>query len=233
MRGIVYIHVPKCGGTSFGTALRMRYAWSQAVIRPRPGPPCEDAQARAARIVREYDRRDAVLARHLAAGTRCISGHVRYDPRLQDRHPDHAFVTLLRDPVERFVSHYHHLQRRHPDAGRPDTLEAFLDTPDAARLGAQYLFYFARTWPGDDAEAGVPRAVAALARFALVGSLDRPKAFRQALARLAGGPIPPLARNRAPQGSFAPDGDLRRRIETLCAADIAIYDAARNLAAAA
>ena len=41
---------------------------------------------------------------------------------------DYLRVKLLRDPVERFVSHYAYLQRRHPDPERPSTLAGFLHT---------------------------------------------------------------------------------------------------------
>ena len=32
MARIIYIHVPKCGGSSFGAALRLRHLLSQATI---------------------------------------------------------------------------------------------------------------------------------------------------------------------------------------------------------
>lgn len=230
MRGIVYIHVPKCGGSSFGAALRLRFAFSQATIPLNLGDPALTGESR---ILSDYAARDAHLARLIARQTRCIAGHVRYNPALHAR-SRHDFVTLLRDPAERFLSHYRYLQRRHPDPARAQTLAAFLDTADARRLASQYLFHFAghslTTCP--DLSHALATARANLARFALIGDLARPRAFAQALRRFTGVPLPILHRNRAPVPLQMPP-DLRRKIDALTAADRVLYDAARALPQAA
>ncbi|WP_171052679.1 sulfotransferase family 2 domain-containing protein [Ruegeria sediminis] len=237
MQGIIYIHVPKCGGSSFGAALRLRYLTSQATIRPGPRPDLPrtfGALTGEDRIEADYAQRDAELARLVARGTRCIAAHVRYNPGLHATAAcDHAHVTLLRDPVERFVSHYRYLQRHHPDPARAPTLEGFLDTPDAPRLASQYLFYFSGRSQNRccDLPRAIETAIASLARFTLVGDLSDPAAFARGLRRIAG-PLPRLRRNRAPSPTVIPDA-LRPRITQLCAPDIAIYRAALGLDRAA
>ncbi|SFH35361.1 sulfotransferase family 2 domain-containing protein [Sulfitobacter dubius] len=224
MPRIIYIHVPKCGGSSFGAALRLRYFMSQAVINLDPGDPALPAETR---ILADYARRRAQLHQSANQGIRMISGHVQYDPELHDRGAkNYTFVTLLRDPVVRFVSHYNYLQRRHPTPSRPATLAGFLDTADAARLASQYLFYFAgqSLLPGQDPAPLVARATAALARFDIIGDLSQPHIFAKHLQRHIGTPLPLWRRNVAPVPTEFP-ANLRPKIETLCAADIAVYQA--------
>ena len=218
---LIYFHVPKCGGSTFGAALRLQYFWSQATIgqqitRP-PGP--EGQAQRKTRMEQDYDQRAGVLQRLVDHRVRCISAHVRYEAAFMDSTAqDYLRVKLLRDPVERFVSHYAYLQRRHPDPERPSTLAGFLHTEDARRLGRQYLFYFG------GAHANVGQAIDALRGFDLVGDLGQGQRFRADLNRMAG-PLPNLgARNQAPAGAAIP-ADLRQQIEKLCREDRAIYDA--------
>ncbi|MEP1930008.1 MAG: sulfotransferase family 2 domain-containing protein, partial [Roseibium sp.] len=113
MNSLVYIHVPKCGGTSFGSALRLRYFYSQSTIRLRDSRSLQKAlypEARGLdRINREYQVRDVLLAQLMERRLRCVSAHARYHPRLHARYRDRSsFVTLLRHPIDRFVSHYHY-----------------------------------------------------------------------------------------------------------------------------
>jgi len=236
MPGLIYIHVPKCGGSSFGAALRLRHFYSQATISLAQSGAAVAAlypNARGEdRIIADYDQRARDLGRLMTRRVRCITGHVRYDPALHARNT-HAFVTLLRDPVERFVSHYRYLQRRHPDPRRPTTLEGFLDTPDAARIASQYLFYFSGHSQNrsPDLHRAIRTAQSALARFDLVGDLSDPSGFARDLRRLTGGPLPWLHRNRAPAPTKVPAA-LSARIAALCAPDIAIYQAARGQMAA-
>jgi hypothetical protein len=224
MSGFVYIHVPKCGGSSFGAALRIRFILSQASISLNQGDP----KLKGADYIRsDYAARDLELKKLIDRKVKMISGHVRYSATLQwPASANYQLITMLRDPVDRFVSHYNYLQRKHPSKTRPDTLAKFLDTADATRLANQYVFYFAQgsqTY-GLDTQHLIKRAIENLSQFSLVGNLSSPKEFGTGLERLIGTPLPRWRRNQSPQPTVVP-ADLADRITQLCAADIAIYQA--------
>lgn len=239
---LLYIHVPKCGGTSFGSAVRLAYLNSQATIDLKKSRAIREALYPgldgAEKVLKEAEIRKVMLGGLLADGVKCISAHVHYSAGLhQGIDPERKAVTLLREPVARFLSHYAYVQRNHPDAERADTLEAFLGSDAALRFGSTYLFFFASTYQHTtgDFDAAMQTARENLARFSLIGDLARPDAFRGALRKLVGRPLLSWERNKRPDRNAASSAskgisdELRARIEPLCAPDIALYRYAQSL----
>lgn len=243
---LLYIHAPKCGGTSFGSALRLSHPLSQATIdlntsrrmRQAMYPQAQGVDA----VLREHEIRKYLLGDLLVRGVKCISAHVSYHRDLhQGLDPDRHAVTLLRDPVERFISHYHYVQRKHPDPNRPDTLAEFVESEMALRYGSIYLLYYASTHQHtcDDLEAALDEARSNLACFSVIGDLRNADAFRSALRHLAGRPLLYWERNKRPTkgaaehrkkaGTEEISDALRARITEICAPDIALYNHAKTL----
>lgn len=233
---IVYIHAPKCGGTTIGSALRMRYLYSQATIpleasnalRRRVWPDAEGAES----IYREHEMRDVMLAQLLERDIKCVSAHIRFNPNIRRTAPDWMYATLLRDPIKRFTSHYLYSHRRHPKAQRPTSFDEFLETDEAVRFGSIYLFYFSMRFQPREGleESQIATARERLASFDLVGTLEKLDTFKARLEAATGVRIYPITRNTRPDGEKLELTPVQRaRVERLCYPDIQLYEFAQKL----
>jgi hypothetical protein len=231
---VVYHHVPKCGGTSVGRALRMRYLLSQASILTVPAHRSiqllHSALDSRAQWVETLRFREAMLLYLMHCDVRCIAAHVAFSARAHQQFNDrYAFVTLLRHPVERFISHYHHSFGRDDHSRVELALQDFVDTPEAHSYGTRYVQYFRGEPRLDelDSRAAIEAAKRNLGHFAVVGFIDQIGDFSGQLRRALRVRVSIGHENRG-RAPTSVDASLRRRIEDRCAPDIEIYEHARR-----
>lgn len=230
---ICFIHVPKCGGTSFGEALAREYglvarlggrlATVDPVVSKR-------AAAVAGQPLSRY--REALLLYHLGhPRTRFVAGHVEYSPRGHDAFPDWRYVTLLRDPVAKWFSQYFYNRYKESDHSRVELeLEDFLATPAARDYGSDYVRFFARAKDADlRSEAAIADALAGLERFAVVGVLEELERFLADFEAAFGvrPRVPHRNASPAPRARREVPAEVRRAVERLCAPNRAVYRAVR------
>ena len=234
---VVFHHVPKCGGTSIGRALRLRYLLSQATVDTQATFQMAEVMhpdgSFADRWTRAMHFRESMLIYLMLRQVRCVSAHVAFSENAYRQfHDSYAFVTLLRDPVERFVSHYFHARRPDDYFSTNMSLEEFLDTPAAAHLGRRYVEYFAGPFhlPASDAASEIERAKNNLDKFTVVGFLDDLADFRQRMYETLGVRLRIGHENQrhVDQRDTHIHPAQMARIEALCAPDIAIYEHART-----
>jgi hypothetical protein len=236
-RRVVFHHVPKCGGTSVGRALRKRYVMSQATVNPESSFRAFEAftgrSDREGMLVDVLDLREQMLLYLLYEDVRCISLHVRFSEvawrQFRDRY---KFVTILREPVSRFVSHYYwSYGREFAHARIEEKLGDFLETDRARRLGSSYVEYYCglpreTDFSGEDA---IAAAVHNLGRFDVIGRLDRLDRFEADLRKVLGARIRIGHENRMSrqfgEGRQEITPAMRDRIRQLCAPDIAVWRA--------
>lgn len=238
-RGAVFVHVPKCGGTSVEEGLRRAYPLSRIRVDSERSAAAAKALLPAGAPTRDVLNAASVMRSHvleyvLGCGYACITGHAPLRPGVIDAFGErYGFVTLLREPVARFKSHYAYSFRSGRHGEIAEALPEFLDTPRARDIAQLYLKYFALIEPGQDFDTGaaVIQAKATLERLAVVGFVDDMPGFAASLTSALGRKVEIGHANKGEKKNktsveFPPE--LEDRIRALCAPDIEIYAWARE-----
>ena len=233
---VVFHHVPKCGGTSVGRALRKRYLLSQATVSPESSFKAMEAFTgsgdREALLIDVLDFREQMLLYHLFEDVHCISAHVRFSAPAHERfRSTYKFITILRDPVSRFLSNYTWSYGKSDAHARiEEPFREFLSTERAKRLGATYVEFFCGLPKSADIRSGeaIDAAVSNLAKFDIVGRLDDLPTFEASIAQTLGVRLKIGHENKAARRSAAAeameDPQLKAEVMALCAPDIAVWE---------
>ncbi|MCI5047548.1 MAG: sulfotransferase family protein [Aquisalinus sp.] len=232
-RGIVFVHVPKCAGTSVENALRRHYRLSRYMIDPETSFSASrlyGEQEQHARLGQASELRRHLLHYALATGYKCITGHAPLGPHtIRAAADSHDFITVLRDPIERFHSHLRFNQTEQSGHGRIEMpVEAFLKTPRAKVMGNLYGKYFSglpmsADFSGDEA---IALSKQQLEQFQVVGFLDQLAGFSEKVSDLMGKTFQPGHDNRTNSNAPQTKDSLSmhcEEIKNLCRADIEIY----------
>jgi len=213
---LVSLHLPKTAGTSFASSL-------EAAFGAGYRPDYADLPMQAGRWHRRVHavRSGLALRDGLPSAITCVHGHflpLKYRLALTRRHA--RYITWLRDPVERVVSHYHFWRRDYDgrDPAQPLrnrmlredwSLERFVLGPELRNVYSEYLW-------------GFP-----VSRFAFIGITERYATDLEwfAARHLGGSAVAATALANPERGGepYLLDPGLRRRIERHHHADMALY----------
>jgi hypothetical protein len=241
--GVFFVHVMKTGGLSFNEAMRSHYPLESVYPRPAYGE----------RVAWKVSPR-ALLAADPARLSKASYFTVHMPAWIAEAvAPDFLRVTVLRDPVERTISHLRHIARRH--AAYHCIEDIYDDETWADRLANYQTRLFAESrsdhdqrlrpvdrgqlrhyWftaighhPGRLGESDLDSALDRLRAFDVVGTTDQlADVVRRVLCRIGAQPQP------APHVNAAADGlrgsaSLRRRIAEDNELDIQLVEEARRL----
>jgi hypothetical protein len=147
---LVFIHIPKTGGTALIDAYQTLFEHMNCTRDPLgDNPPANKAAAcRWAWAISTptQDDRNALLRLALTGGARplrldYLMGHLPYGfcDVMNSPWPGCSYSTVFRQPVARVVSHYHHVMASHPAAildlcPRCTSIEAFAEALESGQL---------------------------------------------------------------------------------------------------
>ncbi len=241
----VFMHVPKCGGTSVSEALYATVPLHRKIgildspsIRSalaiqhtgRDDLSFHDEGPRADQITRF---RESLLLMHMCHRATLIHGHFLFSETAWQHFGDrYRYITILRDPVARTISNYRMDRRTGNFSGEFDD---YLASDHGRRQALHKLRYFsgmATVTPAQEAEAMV-LALRNIERFSLIGFLEDLDGFARDFATLFGvRPWIPHYNSAAEDKPFRITDAQRDRLNTLCAPDIELFAHARRIAPA-
>lgn len=248
MKKIAFIHIPKCAGTSVVKSIRETYfprhqrmlsmlsrrgAYRAVTIGAQTSVEAAEAlgeNLQASRsVLLYYVLRDSSVA--------YVSGHVPFsEPIGRVFAGQWNFITILRNPVERFFSEYFYNRFKPEDHFRVEAeLDEFLETPEAVRLSSQLVNFLTgrRDVYQRPTREEVALAVSNLQMLAVVGTTEDMPGFAESMelrfgARLR---LRHVNRNPAPPELMRQTNDpaFRARVEVLTAGDSEVYRAASEV----
>jgi hypothetical protein len=222
-RQILFFHVPKCGGTSLSHFFRLRYLASSFRLREETASRVTSPHANRGDDWMQF-KQDLFLY-HALSGTSFVQGHVMYAPEVfADLHERASFITLLREPTARVISHYLFDRRLYEMP-----FGEFLDSPRGESETSLYCRFFGglKFSEGPAREAHRDAAISALSRFDVVGLLEQPEALRRQLRERLGVhvriPHRNIGRGRTLGSVESEIARHRERLEAMCRLDGEIY----------
>jgi len=241
---LVFVHVPKCGGNSIAAAIHDRYK----TFSPRGTPGLVNIDAAASLKATEIlfgsdpfedDYVNVLRIRELLLiyflnmkETRMVSGHMPFSGLAYDKHKDdYAFVTILRDPVKRWISAFFYNKYREASKWKiGDDLTNYVESKRGRANGYEYVKkLFGSVAPGIDftSDAAIDTAKQNLAKFDVLGVLEDTQGFKKKFKDRFDVELSIGQKNTGPKSSNYVKSfitkDMEERIREICRPDLAIY----------
>lgn len=237
---LVFLHIPKTGGSSIAKAIGKHYRRSRFHVKAAPSwAAASRAHHPDGAMFEDYLQalRSSLLLYSAELGTRYLTGHVWYTDGIRALRKDgYAVVTCLRDPVDRFISNYLYDRFKSVFHKKTDLdIEEYLESEEARRQAGIYLRYLngIRDDGDHDSDQALSAARESLGQVDILGFLDDLGAFSARLESLLGRSLRIRHERSSPASArqakeLKSSTELRRQIADLCARDIELYSWARS-----
>jgi len=238
--GIIFVHIPKTGGSSISASLRRHYRLSKFNIKSEITSLAAQKRFGIKRTDKDFVEfvqqfRLSLIFHEAEKGTRFITGHFWVNDLLPSLKPlGYRIITCLRHPVDRWFSHFLYSRYKEGTYGRIEQdMEEFLEGQQAVSLATTYVRYLGGVRENRDyaTKSAVNRAIANMDMFDTIGFLEHLDAFREQISKSIGVKLRSEHRRRSPAdpalGKKIRDSlDFRNAVERLCEPDLEIYEQA-------
>lgn len=246
---IVFLHLFKCGGTSFAQAIKSCYL-DLGLIRNRNifhlnGKAAKNATQKILELPNSLEEqnnhdyiswkfREYLLLYHMSQQhTNYIAGHFRFSEAAYQYFSDkYSFITVLRDPVERFISAYFY--RRYKTGMLEREIEEHLQSKNCLNEGSLYVRSLCGTDGIEDwsCTKAIAKAKENLHKFRIIGFLEYQEEFLRQFEAQFGRRLKIKVTNQSPKsGAYKKSivtSEIRAKITEICQPDLEIYQYAVN-----
>jgi len=229
---IFFCHVPKCAGSAASKAIYRNIYMGTAnssdfVINLQ-------ASRFSSQVCKKdmMEVREVILSYYLCLPYyRFGGGHCYCRPHLVQKHKDKwKFVTLLRDPVSRWISEYVYNTYKNASWNKNElTLEEYMTSEEGKNTGISYLRYFSsipKNYNGD-VDQFVNEAIANLEQFSVIGVVENLdqwcQMFKDTFMIDLNIPKTNATPNKEVAAKIRSNENLVKQIKELCEPDIRIY----------
>ena len=247
---ICFLHVPKCGGTSLGQAIRRRYPTLKLGLTNYMVSLSASASSNVIKLACQTDypndtkddypilkfRENLLLYFMSQRKYKFITGHFTFSElAYREFKDDYAFMTIIRDPVKRWISSYFFNRYKHRDHRKiEEDITTYLQTAFGQSQGYEFVKFLGGADPTGDykSRGAIDRAKRNLHNFDVVGLLEYQGDFFERFADRFGISLRMDKRNQSPvSGAFQESRvteEIRKKVMKICEPDYEIYQYAVN-----
>lgn len=251
-KNIFFLHIPKCGGTSLNNALQRCYLkWTLSddsnIMNLDSSASWEAIELSQGSLIdsdtvddhKVMKFREKLLLYQMSQNhINYISGHFPFSSKAHNIFSDKFnFVTVLRNPVDRWISSYFYNKNRQKSRYRKINLN--INEYMSSDYGYSQGYEYAKFLGGNDVSGkfmtsnAVSKSKENLHKFNLVGFLEDMKSFKQHFEDTFGRKLQIANLNSKPNTEDLMALEIieksKDRIREICQPDIEIYDYARKV----